>query len=518
MPKKNLVLNLFEMNCVSHIVHGLWPHPDNNRHRINDIAYWKELAQLLEYGTFDGVFLADVIGVYDTYRGGLETAVREAMQIPRNDPFLAIAAMSAVTRHLGFGGTFSTSYEPPFSFAQRLSTLDHLTNGRIGWNIVTSYLPNAAQNFGLEKEIPHDRRFEIADEYIDVLYKLWEGSWEDDAVVLDRENRIYANPEKVHYIDHVSDRYRVKGPHLTQPSRQRTPVLFQATGSRAGAEFAGRHAEVVFTGGGTPEQVRANIRLMKERALAHGRTEDAIKFLVRAAVIVGRTELEAQKKLEGYRQYQSVEAALAHGQAQLDLTHHPRDARLADVLPKEYSGHWRILAERRPETTVGEALHQLGGFNEGRYFVVGTPKIVVDEIERWLDEDGIDGINLLQFLSFETARDFIELVVPELRRRGRFRERYTEDETLRERLFGAGHARLPPDHYGARYRNNPQALKAFPNRLHFPDPVTPGAASGGVADATSAARDFSEAVAAASRAVAASPTEAVPAQQQQPLS
>ncbi|MDR2093502.1 MAG: LLM class flavin-dependent oxidoreductase [Azoarcus sp.] len=465
MPKP-LVVNLFEMNCVSHIVHGLWPHPNNNRHRINDAEYWKELARLLEYGTFDAVFLADVIGVYDTFRDGLDTAVREAMQIPRNDPFLAIAAMAAVTHNLGFGGTFSTTYEPPFGFAQRISTLDHLTNGRLGWNIVTSYLPNAARNFGLDDEIPHDKRFEIADEYIDVLYKLWEGSWEDDAVVLDRENRIYADPAKVHYIDHVSEHYKVEGPHLAQPSRQRTPVLFQATSSPAGAEFAGRHAEVVFTGG-TPEQVRAYIRLLKERAAAHGRGPGSIKVLVPASVIVGRTDLEALNKLESYRKYQSVDAGLAHRRSTIDLTLLPPSARLVDVLPKDYTGHWRVLAETRPETTVGNLLSQLGGFHEGRYFVVGPPKTVVDEIERWIDEDGIDGINLVQYLTFETARDFIELVIPELRRRGRFRESYNNGETLRERIFGRGHARLPAEHYGAHYRNNPAALTETTQRLRF---------------------------------------------------
>ncbi|MDR2678029.1 MAG: LLM class flavin-dependent oxidoreductase [Zoogloeaceae bacterium] len=468
MPKQ-LVLNLFEMNCVSHIVHGLWPYPDNNRHRINDIEYWKELARLLEYGTFDAVFLADVIGAYDTFRGGFETSVKEAMQIPRNDPFIAIAAMAAVTHNLGFGGTFSTTYEPPFSFAQQISTLDHLTNGRIGWNIVTSYLPNAARNFGLDEEIPHDRRFELADEYIDVLYKLWEGSWEDDAVLLDRERRIYADPAKVHYINHASEHWKVKGPHLAQPSRQRTPVLFEATGSRAGAEFAGRHAEVVFTGG-APSELRKYIHLLNERAIAHGRGPGAIKVLVPATIIVGRTELEARTKYESYRVYQSPEGGLAHRRSEIDLTLFPKNAKLADVLPATAKSRWQELARSQPDLTVGQLLGRLGGFHEGHFTVVGTPKTIVDAIERWLDEDGIDGINLVQYLSYQTARDFIELVIPELRRRGRFREAYNNGETLRERLFGKGHARLPPEHYGAIYRNNPAALSGPPSPLVIPPP------------------------------------------------
>ena len=221
-PKKQLLVNLFEMNCVSHIIHGLWAHPTNNRHRFNDLSYWTELAQLLEYGTFDGVFLADVIGAYDQFRGGPETSLREAVQIPSNDPLLVIPAMATVTKNLGFGATFSTTYEPPFAFARRASTLDHLTKGRFAWNIVTSYLPNAARNFGLDGELPHDDRYVVADEYLDVLYKLWEGSWDEDAVIQDRENRIYTDPSKVRSINHVGPNFKVAGPHLCQPSRQRS--------------------------------------------------------------------------------------------------------------------------------------------------------------------------------------------------------------------------------------------------------------------------------------------------------
>lgn len=475
MPKQ-LHVNLFEMNCVSHIVHGLWVHPDNNRHRFNDIDYWLELAQLLEHGLFDGVFLADVVGAYDGFRNGPETALREAVQIPNNDPLLVIPAMASVTRHLGFGATFSTTYEPPFAFARRMSTLDHLTKGRVGWNIVTSYLPNAARNFGHDGEVPHDHRYEIADEYLQVLYKLWEGSWDDDAVIQDRERRVYTDPGKVRYIDHVGEHFKVAGPHLSEPSRQRTPVLFQATGSPAGIEFAGRHAEVVFTGGATPAQVRANIAQMRERALAHGRDPAGLKFIVQAGVIVGRNDLEVADKLNAYRRLLSVEGRLAHSNFAIDLPSYPRETRLADIVAWGETGQARTPFRFKPDQTVGDLLDQMSGFNEDRFFVAGTPGVVADEIERWLDEDGIDGVNLRQYLSFETARDFIELVVPELQRRGRFRTAYAEGETLRERLFGQGRARLPADHIGARYRD-PAALKTSVPPLRFQPPQQLAAAS-----------------------------------------
>ncbi|WOF22253.1 LLM class flavin-dependent oxidoreductase [Microbacterium betulae] len=448
-PKK-LIVNLFEMNTPSHITHGLWRLPDNNRERFNDLDYWTELAQILEHGGFDGIFLADVIGAYDVFRGGPETALREGLQIPSNDPLLVVPAMAAVTKRLGFGVTFSTTYEPPFAFARRMSTLDHLTKGRIGWNIVTSYLPNAARNFGLDGEVPHDRRYEIADEYLEVLYKLWEGSWDDDAVIRDRERGVYTDPTKVRYIDHAGEHFRVKGPHLSEPSRQRTPVLYQATGSLAGIAFAGTHAEVVFTGGRTIEDFRRNAQGMRDAAVSRGRAGDDVKFVVQAGVVVGRTEEEAADKLRAYRANQSVDGILAHSSLPVDLTAYPRETPVAKVL--EDAGEAGATGRFLPVSggTVGEALDRIVESREDRFFVAGTPKVVADEIEQWLDVAGIDGINLRQYHSFGTARDFAELVVPELRRRGRLHED-GEPTSLRDRLFGRGD-RLPGNHRGARYR------------------------------------------------------------------
>jgi FMN-dependent oxidoreductase (nitrilotriacetate monooxygenase family) len=448
--KKKLILNLFEMNTVSHITHGLWALPGNNRHRFEDISYWTELAELLEHGGFHGVFLADVVGAYDTFRGGPETAVREGLQIPSNDPLLVIPAMAAVTKHLGFGVTFSTSYEPPFAFARRISTLDHLTRGRVGWNIVTSYLPNAARNFGLDDEIPHDTRYEIADEFLDVVYKLWEGSWDDDAVIADRERGIYSDPAKVRYIDHRGEHFRVAGPHLASPSPQRTPVLYQATGSPAGIEFAGRHAELVFTGGRSAEDFRRNAQRMREAAGRNGRDGHDLRFIVQAGVVVGRTEEEAADKWRLYQEHTSIDGILAHSAFPLDLPALPREVTIGEALAQSGLPS-SAVPYLDPAATVGVVLESLRSQREDRYFVAGTPTVVADEIERWLDDDGVDGINLRQYHSFDTARDFAELVVPELRRRGRLDERPAEPLTLRETLFGAG-PRLSEVHPAARYR------------------------------------------------------------------
>jgi FMN-dependent oxidoreductase (nitrilotriacetate monooxygenase family) len=221
---KEIRLNAFDMNCVGHLSAGLWTHPRDRAYTYKDLSYWIELAKLLERGRFDGIFLADVLGVYDVYSGNADAALRQCAQVPVNDPVLVIPAMATVTEHLGFGVTCTLSFEPPYQFARRMSTLDHLTRGRAGWNIVTGYLDSAARGTGLDAQAAHDLRYDIADEYMEVVYKLWEGSWEDDAVVRDRENGIFAKPEKVHRVHHEGKYYRIDAIHLCEPSPQRTPV------------------------------------------------------------------------------------------------------------------------------------------------------------------------------------------------------------------------------------------------------------------------------------------------------
>jgi FMN-dependent oxidoreductase (nitrilotriacetate monooxygenase family) len=443
------------MNTVGHISHGLWVHPSNTRHRFNDLDFWIDEARLLEEGLFDAVFLADVIGAYDGYRGGPETALREGVQIPSNDPLLVIPAMAAVTKNLGFAATFSTTYEPPFAFARRASTLDHLTKGRFGWNIVTSYLPNAARNFGLADEIAHDDRYAIAEEYLDVLYKLWEGSWDDDAVVGDRDNRVYTDPTKVRYINHVGEHYRVAGPHLTEPSLQRTPTLFQAGSSARGKEFAARHAEGVFVGGTTLQSYRQNVADIRRLAEENGRGRDSIRTFASAVIVVDKDRESALAKADEYKRLSSAEGYLAHaGGGGVDLAAYPKDALIADILAAENRpGRDNSPENRRyaPGVTVGDALEKLTNFDRSAFYAAGSPTDVADAIERWVAETDLDGFNVRQFLTPGTAEDFITYVIPELQRRGLYRTKY-EESTLRERLFGAGNRRLPDTHPGARYR------------------------------------------------------------------
>jgi len=453
IERRIIHFNLFEMNCVGHIQHGLWTHPDNNRHRYTDIDYWTGLATLLERGLFDAVFLADVVGLYDRYQGGPGTAIREAVQVPANDPLLVVPAMAAVTRHLGFAVTFSTTYEPPFAHARRMSTLDHLTKGRVAWNVVTSYLRGAARNFGLDDEIEHDLRYEIAEEYLEVLYKLWEGSWEDDAVVRDRERRIYTDPEKVHPIDHHGKHFRVAGPHLSEPSPQRTPVIYQAGNSDRGKDFAARHAEAIFAGAPSIEALREEIADIKRRAAAFGRDPDHVKVFPGASVIVARTQEEADAKVADLQRHISPQGFLAQRGSGIDLAAYDPDDTIDDIVARGGD-----FTERAIRPLVGrglrvrDVLDSVGRIGQGGpFFVAGTPERVADEIERWADETGAAGFNLMQYLSPGTAEDFIELVVPELQRRGRYRTSY-DDSTLRERLLGPGIHRLPDNHPGAAFR------------------------------------------------------------------
>src|ERR1700742_5298145 len=235
---ERIPINAFDMSCIMHQSPGLWARPEDQSVRYKDLRYWIELAQLLERGKFDSLFIADVLGIYDTYQGSGDASIRRAMQIPVHDPVVPVSAMAAVTEKLGFGITVSATYEQPYALARRFGTLDHLTDGRIAWNIVTSYLDGAARNLGMARQMSHDDRYELAAEVVDVCYQLWEGSWEEDAVVEDREAQIYADPEKVHEIGHHGRFFDVPGVGLVEPSPQRTPAIWQAGTSPAGRGFA----------------------------------------------------------------------------------------------------------------------------------------------------------------------------------------------------------------------------------------------------------------------------------------
>ena len=451
MSKKQILLNAFNMNCVGHINHGLWTHPRDNSSQYKTLAYWTELAQLLERGLFDGLFIADIVGVYDIYQDSVDVTLKESIQLPVNDPLLLVSAMAAVTRHLGFGLTANLTYEAPYLFARRLSTLDHLSGGRVGWNIVTGYLDSAAKAMGLTEQVEHDRRYEQADEYLEVLYKLWEGSWEDDAVVQDRERRIYAQPEKVHKVQHEGEFYRVEGYHLCEPSPQRTPLLFQAGSSTRGLQFAGQHAECVFISGQNKPATRAQVDKVRNAAIAAGRDGQAVKVFMGLTVIVAATEALAWAKHAEYLSYASAEAGVAHFAAStaIDFARYELDEPIEYVKGNAIESATKTLQNN--DWTRRKLLdqHALGG----RYItLVGDPEQVADALEAWIAETGLDGFNLTRTVTPESYADFIDLVIPVLQARGSYKTAYAQG-TLREKVFGKGPS-LPEGHAGFSYKRS----------------------------------------------------------------
>jgi long-chain alkane monooxygenase len=451
---REIRFNAFDMNCVGHQSPGLWAHPRDRSWQYKDLEYWVELAQILERGKFDGLFIADVLGVYDVYRGNLDAALRHSTQIPVNDPLQLVPAMALVTTHLGFGLTASLSFEHPYTFARRLSTLDHLTKGRAGWNIVTSYLDSGAKNIGLGGQSAHDNRYDLADEYMEVCYKLWEGSWEDDAVVRDRARRLFADPAKVHPIAHEGRYFKVPGVHLCEPSPQRTPVLYQAGASTRGRRFAGEHAECTFVATPSKAVLRRSVAAIRESIAAAGRDPRSVLIFNLQTVIVDENDAKAKAKYDEYRQYISLDGALALGSGWMgiDFGRYAQDEPLRHVETDAVQSSVEAFSSADPNKlwTVRELADWIGIGGLGPVFV-GGPSTVADLLQEWIEETDVDGFNLAYAVTHETFSDIVEHLVPELQKRGVYKKDYAPG-TLREKLFGSG-PRLPHSHVGARYRN-----------------------------------------------------------------
>lgn len=439
----------FVMNTASHIQHGLWRHPDARQHEFDDVQLWVDLARTLERGRFDAMFFADVAGLYGPADGDWDVNAREGLQLPSNDPSVLLSALAVSTEHLGFAFTSSVLQSHPFDFARKVSTLDHLSKGRIAWNIVTSALDGAARNFGYDRLEEHDERYAWAQEYLDVVYKLWEGSWDDGALLRDKSGS-FADPARIHRIDHVGKRYRVQGPHLSAPSPQRTPVLFQAGSSPAGRRFAARNAEAQFVFSGSPEKTRELIEDTRALAAAAGRGAGAPSFYLGLSFITGDTEEEARRAEREIDEYLSSDAFLVHSNLGFDPT---TGEKLDPDLPlsaiETYAGqsHLQWIRDASPdrEPTVRD-LARLSAKLRGR--VVGTPEQIADHLAGWRDA-GIDGINVVNWILPGSYEEFVDRVMPVLQERGLAQTEYAEG-TLRRKLFGTDE--LPATHPARAYR------------------------------------------------------------------
>jgi FMN-dependent oxidoreductase (nitrilotriacetate monooxygenase family) len=451
MPtNRPLVFNFFAHFTPFHESYGHW-RTDEGRAMLTNwskLDAWTELARKCEEGFFDAMFFGDTIGIYDGYRNSRDAAVSAGVQFPDGDPSVLIPAMASVTKDLGFAMTSSIIQAHPFEFARRMSSLDLLTDGRAGWNIVTSYLDSAARNMGLPKLPDHDERYAMADEYMEVTYKLWESSWDENALVADSE--MLYDPARIHAIDHDGKYYKSAGPHMVQPTTQRSPLLFQAGSSPRGMKFASRHAEVAFLGSQSPQAAAGDVEMIKKFVLEAGRQAGDLLAIVMFQPIIGSTEEEATRKQREYLEWIDVEGLFAFFSGSgMDFSTIDPNRSLADLaaLPAEEVGPTAAyliaqLAASTPDATkpFGEVLR--GSFTPaGR--VAGTPEQIADRIEDWAAV-GVDGFNIVPPMTMGWVDEWVEHVVPVLQARGTLQKSYTQG-SLRNKLFGKGD-RLPEYH------------------------------------------------------------------------
>lgn len=457
---KQILINAFYMASPAQAWSGLWAHPRSEGARYNKLGFWLDLARTAEDGLIDGIFLADTLGVNDVYQGKPDAVMRSGGMFPSNDPMMLIPAMAAVTSHLCFGVTANTTYEPPYLLARSLSTLDHLTGGRLCWNIVTGILASTARAMGV-KPVPHDKRYDLADDYMELMYKLWEQSWDDGAAVRDKQKRVFTDPARVRKIAHKGH-YQCEGYHLSEPSPQRTPFLYAAGSSGRGSQFAGRHAEAAFTAVNDKRNAKRIVDTYRNAAVQSGRAPDSIKVFNTATVIVAPTEAEALDLKREYAGYSSEEGNLAMMSSFLgiDLAKYDLDDPIDYVKSNAMQSAIEAMTKYNPGRKV--KVRDIAAFEDvpGREpFIVGSAGQVCEMMIQWIDDTGLDGFNLVRTVEPAGLKSFIDLVVPELQDRGRYKTEYAPG-TLREKMFPRGTARLPDSHYGRRFEAAARVLAA----------------------------------------------------------
>ena len=430
MSKKQLRLGAF-MRPVS-IHTAAWRYPGGTPDANFNLKALVQYAQTLERGRFDAFFMADHLAVLNMPMA----ALKRSATVTSFDPLTLLPALAMVTKHLGLIATASTTFEPAYTIARRFASLDHISDGRAGWNLVTTSNPDAALNFGMDDQMPHAERYARAREFFDVVTGLWD-SWADDAFIRDVDSGIYFDPDRLHVLDHKGKYLKVRGPLNIGRPIQGWPVVVQAGASDAGRQLAAETAEVVFAAGGPIEAGRAFYADVKGRAAKVGRNPDHIKILPGAFTIIGESLDEAQEKrarLDSLVNYDSGIAAVSIALG-TDARAYDPDKPLPQDIPEtdaSKSGRERVIAlARRENLTVRQLAGRLGGY--GGLAMMGTPKMIADQMEEWLVTEASDGFNVMFPYLPGGLDDFVDKVVPELQRRGLFRREY-EGKTLRENL------------------------------------------------------------------------------------
>lgn len=410
---------------------GGWRHPAAALHDIFDPRRYEQLARTLEEARFDAGFFADTFGIPDVYGGNFRTYVERGGQISYLDPMLVLPLMARVTTHLGLGATLSTTFHPPYLLARMLASLDLLSGGRAAWNIVTSATDMEARNFGLEALPPKDRRYDQADDVVAACCALWD-CWDADALVLDKQGGVFADPDKVRYADYAGEWVRTRGPLAMPRSPQGRPVFLQAGASSRGRDFAGRWAEMIFASNHTKKDSVAFTADIRQRVAAHGRDPGDCAVLNAMAVVVGETDAIAQEKAEQLHALADTDLVLAHNSTMIgaDLAKHQTVDAVASV-----RGNQGIRGSEAQMEQVAAAagISFAEAARRPRSVLVGTAQTVADQMQEVFEAGGCDGFIVWPTVSPTMFEEFGRLVVPELQRRGLVQKEYAPG-TLRDKL------------------------------------------------------------------------------------
>lgn len=437
MAKKRAHLLGFIQHGVNSHATGMWRHPkDKINWDWSRPPYWQHMARTMERGMFDAVFIADELAPYNNYEGSSDATVKYAVQCPVHEPSTIVPIITTATTHLGVGVTLSTAFEHPYSMVRRLSSLDHLSGGRIAWNIVSSYSKSEWDAYGVEMT-KRSGRYERMEEYMELCYKLWD-SWEPDAILAERSTGIFADPAKVHEVDHHGEYFRCKARSFVFRSPQGYPVLWQAGSSDRGRDFAAKHAEAIFAVHPNVDRMREytddlDFRLEKR----FGRTPGSVKRIYGVQTVVGLTRSEAQEKYERIQECIPLEGATAwiSGHFGPDFSKYDPNEIVQNIEIPGIQGLFDsiIYAKGGAPVTVREAaLIYAEGMGMPR--LVGTPEDIADQLEHFMDKGGADGFMLAATYTPGCFEEFVDLVVPELQRRGRLRTHYS-GQTLRDNLL-----------------------------------------------------------------------------------
>lgn len=427
MTERQMKLGVFLMGAGHHI--AAWRNPETPADAYEDIDFYIHVAQTAERGKLDLLFVSDALSL---------TPLSHPSELVRFEPTTLISALAVATRKIGLAATVSTTYNEPYHVARKFASIDHLSKGRAAWNIVTSYYEEEAANFGKERHPEHGERYKRADEFVEVVQKLW-NSWEEDALVRDKERGIYFDPAKLHAINHRGKYFQVKGPLNASRPVQGQPVLIQAGSSPDGMKFAGKYAEIVFTAQQNLEDARKFYREIKTLARQHGRAEDDLHVMPGVAPIIGKNREDALAKYEQLQALIPADIGLAFLSDYLggiDFSKFDLDGPLPERIPETNGNQSRraliIELARREKLTIRQLYQRIAGAR-GHRMIFGSPEEIADQLEDWFRQRAADGYNLMFPYFPGLLEEFVDKVIPILQSRGLFRTAYT-GSTLREHL------------------------------------------------------------------------------------